>query len=49
MLPVLQGALIPHTPDGERPLTEGEIVHFPVGAKGAHQVRNESAEVSPGT
>ena len=44
MLLVLRGELILRAPGGDRRLAEGEVVHFPVGAEGAHQVRNESAE-----
>ena len=32
------------TPDGERRLEPGEIVCFPAGPPGAHQVRNDSDE-----
>jgi uncharacterized cupin superfamily protein len=45
MLLVLRGAPTLRTPDGERTLAEGDVVHFPTGARGAHQVRNESSEV----
>jgi uncharacterized cupin superfamily protein len=45
MLVVLRGEPTLRTPDGERTLAEGEVVHFPTGARGAHQVRNESAGV----
>ncbi|HZQ64776.1 MAG TPA: cupin domain-containing protein [Gaiellaceae bacterium] len=45
MLLVLRGTPILRTPDGERTLAEGDVVHFPVGANGAHQVRNDSSEV----
>jgi uncharacterized cupin superfamily protein len=45
MLLVLRGEPVLRTPDGERTLTEGDVVHFPTGARGAHQVRNESAGV----
>ena len=30
------------TPEGERQLQEGDVVHFPVGATGAHQVLTHS-------
>jgi uncharacterized cupin superfamily protein len=43
MLLVLRGEPTLRTPDGERTLAEGEVVHFPVGARGAHQVRNDSS------
>jgi uncharacterized cupin superfamily protein len=45
MLLVLRGQPTLRTPDGERPLAEGEVVHFATGARGAHQVRNDSPDV----
>lgn len=45
MLLVLRGTPMLRTPDGERGLSEGEVVHFPPGATGAHQVRNDSPQV----
>jgi uncharacterized cupin superfamily protein len=42
LLVVLDGSPTLRTPDGERELTRGEVVHFPVGADGAHQVLNRS-------
>jgi uncharacterized cupin superfamily protein len=45
MIVVLRGEPTLRTPDGERTLSEGEVVHFPTGARGAHQVRNESTGV----
>jgi uncharacterized cupin superfamily protein len=45
MLLVLRGEPILRTPDGERGLAEGEVVNFPPGASGAHQVRNQSPQV----
>ena len=42
LLVVLRGRPTLRTPDGERELEEGEVVHFPVGPAGAHQVRNAS-------
>jgi len=32
------------TPDGERQLDPGEVVCFPTGPTGAHQVRNDTGE-----
>ena len=32
------------TPDGERQLEPGEVVCFPAGPAGAHQVRNDSGQ-----
>lgn len=45
MLVVLQGDPSLRTPDGERRLAEGDVVHFPVGAAGAHQVKNNSSGI----
>lgn len=42
LLLVLDGSPTLRTPAGERELTRGEVVHFPVGADGAHQVLNRS-------
>ena len=42
MLIVLSGQPSLRTPDGERVLDEGEVVAFPVGEAGAHQVVNRS-------
>jgi len=42
MLLVLRGEPTLRSPAGERQLTEGEVVHFPVGAAGAHEVQNRS-------
>jgi uncharacterized cupin superfamily protein len=43
-LVVLRGRPTLRTPEGERGLTEGDVVCFPRGATGAHQVRNETEE-----
>jgi uncharacterized cupin superfamily protein len=45
LLLVLRGEPTLRTPDGERRLREGDVVHFPIGASGAHQVLNRSAGV----
>jgi uncharacterized cupin superfamily protein len=45
MLFVLRGRPTLRTPEGERALTEGEVVHFPVGPGGAHALRNETDDV----
>ena len=46
LLIVLRGRPTLRTPDGERQLAEGEVVHFPRGPDGAHGVRNDTdAEV----
>ena len=42
MLIVLRGRPTLRTPDGERELAEGDVVHFPAGPAGAHALRNES-------
>jgi uncharacterized cupin superfamily protein len=42
LLFVLDGSPTLRSPDGERDLSRGDIVHFPVGASGAHQVLNRS-------
>src|SRR5262245_52958564 len=45
MLFVLGGEPTLRTPDGEVTLAEGDVVHFPTGVRGAHQVRNDSSGV----
>jgi uncharacterized cupin superfamily protein len=44
LLVVLEGAPTIRTPEGERTLGRGDVVHFPRGADGAHQLRNDGAE-----
>jgi uncharacterized cupin superfamily protein len=44
MLLVIAGAPSLRTPDGWRALSPGEVVAFPVGERGAHQVQNRSAQ-----
>jgi uncharacterized cupin superfamily protein len=44
LLIVLRGRPTLRTPDGERELAEGAVVHFPVGPDGAHGLRNETDE-----
>jgi uncharacterized cupin superfamily protein len=41
---VVSGRPTMRTPDGERVLEPGEVVHFPEGEAGAHQFRNDTAE-----
>jgi uncharacterized cupin superfamily protein len=41
-LVVVSGTPTVRTPNGERPLEAGDVVCFPVGPQGAHQVRNAS-------
>ena len=42
MLIVLRGRPTLRTPNGERELAEGDVVHFPAGPAGAHALRIES-------
>jgi uncharacterized cupin superfamily protein len=42
LLIVLRGRPTLRTPEGERQLEEGDVVHFPSGPEGAHQVLNKS-------
>jgi uncharacterized cupin superfamily protein len=42
LLVVLRGRPTLRTPEGERRLGEGEAVYFPVGAEGAHGLKNET-------
>jgi len=42
LLIVLGGRPTLRTPEGERQLDEGDAVYFPIGAEGAHGLRNES-------
>jgi uncharacterized cupin superfamily protein len=42
LLILLRGRPTLRTPDGERQLDEGEVVHFPVGPAGAHGITNET-------
>jgi uncharacterized cupin superfamily protein len=44
MLIVLRGTVTLRAPDGERPVSEGEVVAFPRGARGAHQMINDTDE-----
>ena len=41
---VVSGRPTMRTPEGERVLEPGEVVHFPEGEAGAHQFRNDTAE-----
>jgi uncharacterized cupin superfamily protein len=41
---VLRGSPTLRTPDGDRMLEEGEVVHFPTGPAGAHGIRNDTDE-----
>jgi uncharacterized cupin superfamily protein len=42
LLVVLRGAPTVRMRDGDRELKEGDVVGFPRGADGGHQIRNES-------
>jgi uncharacterized cupin superfamily protein len=42
LLVVLRGTPTLRTPDGERLLAEGDVVHFPAGPEGAHALRNDT-------
>ena len=41
---VLRGRPTLRTPEGEQELTEGDVVAFPRGKAGAHQISNHTAE-----
>ena len=42
LLVVLSGRPTLRTPHGERELSEGDVVHFATGPKGAHALRNDT-------
>jgi uncharacterized cupin superfamily protein len=44
LLLVLRGRPTLRTAAGERRLDEGEVVHFPAGPEGAHEIRNDTDE-----
>jgi len=44
LLVVLRGRPTLREPAGERTLEEGDVVHFPVGPEGAHQLINRTDE-----
>jgi uncharacterized cupin superfamily protein len=44
MLIVLRGTVSLRTPEGWREVPEGAVVSFPVGERGAHQMRNDTVE-----
>jgi uncharacterized cupin superfamily protein len=46
VLLVLEGTPTLRAPDGERVLSPGDVVHFPRGPEGAHQLRNDGGEPS---
>lgn len=43
---VVDGAVVVRAPDGERELGRGELVRFPSGPEGAHQIANRSDETA---
>ena len=45
MLILIEGQPTLRTPEGNRILESGEVVHFKKGAEGAHQVINHTDEV----
>jgi uncharacterized cupin superfamily protein len=45
LLLVLRGRPTLRTLDGERELDEGDVVHFPTGPDGAHEIRNDTEEL----
>jgi uncharacterized cupin superfamily protein len=44
LLVVLRGQMTLRTPDGEREVSEGEVVHFPVGPDGTHAFYNRGEQ-----
>jgi uncharacterized cupin superfamily protein len=44
LLVVLRGAPTVRMHDGDRQLREGDVIGFPCGPEGGHQIRNESDE-----
>lgn len=44
LLVVLRGQPTLRTPEGERELAEGDVVHFPTGPAGAHTLDNRTDE-----
>jgi len=46
LLIVLRGEPTVRMPDGERQLAEGDVVTFPRGREGGHQIRNDGATVA---
>ena len=46
LLVVLRGRPTVRMHDGEHPLSEGDVVPFPPGPEGGHQIRNDENEVA---
>jgi len=44
LLIVLRGRPTLRTPEGERVLADGEVLHFPIGPEGARGLRNDTDE-----
>jgi uncharacterized cupin superfamily protein len=44
LLVVLRGTPTLRTPEGDRTLEEGDVVHFPAGPEGAHGLRNDTGK-----
>jgi uncharacterized cupin superfamily protein len=45
LLVVLRGRPTLRTSEGEHELSDGDVVHFPVGPDGAHGLKNETSEL----
>ena len=43
---VIDGEVVLRTPEGDRTMRAGDVACFPIGAAGAHEVRNESDAVA---
>ena len=43
---VIDGEVVLRTPEGERVMRVGDVACFPIGAAGAHEVRNDSDAVA---
>ena len=43
---VIDGEVVLRTPEGERTMRAGDVACFPIGAAGAHEVRNDSSSVA---
>jgi uncharacterized cupin superfamily protein len=43
---VVDGTVVGRTPEGERELHRGDLVRYPAGPEGAHQVSNRSGTVA---
>ena len=44
LIVVLEGRPTLRTPDGSREVERGEVLHFPLGPEGAHQIVNDGDE-----